>query len=390
MRFLVRHQRRIAWRLTGPEAAPLLMLAHPLGMHQGIWDELVSHLTSHFRVLSWDLPGHGASAGITAPVTLEGLADDALALADAAGAERFHFVGTSIGAAIGQTLLRHAPERLNRLVLTSTGATLATPQSWHDRAGRVRRDGLPAMAAGIAERWFSPATRAAAIDLVEGWTDQLARSDGESYARICEALAGFATSRNELAAVLPPLTLLGGRDDPATPPAGLEALGHLLDEAPVILLDNVGHVPAVEAPETMAGHLHTALREPLTPRQEGVSFEAGLEVRRRVLGPDHVARSLAGATELDMPFQSLITRTAWGELWGDETLSVTQRSMITLAILAALGRDGELTLHLKTAHRTGVTQAQLRQVLTHVATYAGVPAANHAFSLARQHGWSDQ
>lgn len=390
MRFLSLHQRRIAWRLTGAEAAPLLILAHPLGMHQGIWDELLPHLLPHFRLLSWDLPGHGASAPIQHAIALKTLADDAVALADAIGAERFYFVGTSIGAAIGQTLLQYYPQRLKRLMLTSTGATIATPQDWHERAERVRREGLASLADTLAARWFSPATQATCPDLIEGWTAQLARSDGESYARLCEALADFSTSRDDLEEKLPPLALLGGMEDVATPPAGLKALGRLLDDAPVTLLEDIGHVPAVEAPEALARHLHQALRSSERPTGEGIGFETGLEVRRRVLGPDHVARSLAAATDLDMPFQSLITRTAWGELWGDETLSVTQRSMITLAILAALGRDGELALHLKTAHRTGVTVEELRQVLMHVATYAGVPAANHAFSLARQHGWGDQ
>ncbi len=84
----------------------------------------------------------------------------------------------------------------------------------------------------------------------------------------------------------------------------------------------------------------------------------------------------------------MITRLAWGELWGNGDLTRAERSMVTTGILAALGRE-ELELHLKTAKRIGLSEAQLRQVLMHVAVYGGVPAANHAFALAKQLGWGE-
>ncbi|TDV96617.1 4-carboxymuconolactone decarboxylase [Halomonas alkaliantarctica] len=101
-----------------------------------------------------------------------------------------------------------------------------------------------------------------------------------------------------------------------------------------------------------------------------------------------MARSTANANSLDAPFQQMITRLAWGELWSNNDLTCRERSMITTGILAALGRE-ELTLHLKTAKRIGLTEAELRQVLMHVAIYGGVPAANHAFSLAKELGWGE-
>ncbi len=109
---------------------------------------------------------------------------------------------------------------------------------------------------------------------------------------------------------------------------------------------------------------------------------AGMRVRREVLGDDHVNRAAASATELTADFQDFITRYAWGEVWTRPGLTRPERSMITLSVLAALGRDEELALHLRAAIRNGLTQAQISEVLLQVAIYAGVPAANRAFAIA--------
>jgi 4-carboxymuconolactone decarboxylase len=111
---------------------------------------------------------------------------------------------------------------------------------------------------------------------------------------------------------------------------------------------------------------------------------AGLRTRREVLGDEHVDRALAAATDFTADFQDFITRYAWGELWNRPGLSRPERSMITLAMLAALGRDEELALHVKAGIRNGLTPTDIREVLLQVAVYAGVPAANRAFAIAAQ------
>ena len=110
--------------------------------------------------------------------------------------------------------------------------------------------------------------------------------------------------------------------------------------------------------------------------------DEGMRIRIEVLGNEHVERSTANATDLDRPFLDWITTNVWGDLWADQTLDRKTRSMITIAILAALGRD-ELALHLRASLGTGVSDVELAQVLQLVAIYAGVPAANHAFQTAR-------
>ena len=112
--------------------------------------------------------------------------------------------------------------------------------------------------------------------------------------------------------------------------------------------------------------------------------ERGMQVRREVLGDAHVDRAVARTTAFTAPFQDLITRYAWGEVWGRPGLSRAERSMITLTALAALRQDEELALHVRGAVRNGLTPEQITEVLLQVAIYAGVPAANRAFAVAQR------
>ncbi|HEY7918161.1 MAG TPA: 4-carboxymuconolactone decarboxylase [Streptosporangiaceae bacterium] len=109
----------------------------------------------------------------------------------------------------------------------------------------------------------------------------------------------------------------------------------------------------------------------------------GMTVRREVLGDEHVDRAIAATTPLTEPFQDFITRYAWGDIWSRPGLSRAERSMITLSALVALRQEHELAMHLRAALRNGVTPDQIREVLLHTAVYAGVPAANRAFAIAR-------
>jgi 4-carboxymuconolactone decarboxylase len=112
--------------------------------------------------------------------------------------------------------------------------------------------------------------------------------------------------------------------------------------------------------------------------------EQGMRVRREVLGDEHVDRAVAGTTDFSAPFQDLITRYAWGEIWSRPGLTRAERSMITLTALAVLGQEEELALHVRAALRNGLTPAQIQEVLLQVAVYAGVPAGNRAFAIAQR------
>ena len=111
--------------------------------------------------------------------------------------------------------------------------------------------------------------------------------------------------------------------------------------------------------------------------------EQGMAVRRAVLGDAHVDRAIAGTDELTADFQDLITRYAWGDIWSRPGLDRRTRSCVTLAVLATLHHDEELAMHVRAAIRNGVSTDEIKEVLLHVAVYAGVPAANRAFRVAR-------
>jgi 4-carboxymuconolactone decarboxylase len=110
----------------------------------------------------------------------------------------------------------------------------------------------------------------------------------------------------------------------------------------------------------------------------------GMTVRRAVLGDEHVDRAVATTTPFTAPFQDLITRYAWGDIWSRAGLSRAERSIITLTVLATLQQENELAMHVKAALRNGLTPEQISEVLLQVAVYAGVPAANRAFAVAQR------
>lgn len=112
-------------------------------------------------------------------------------------------------------------------------------------------------------------------------------------------------------------------------------------------------------------------------------YDSGLEVRKEVLGSEHVERAMARTTAFDADFQRYITESAWGSVWARPDLDRRTRSLVTIAILAALGRE-ELALHLRASQNIGVDPREIAEVLLHVAVYAGVPAANSAFAVAKR------
>lgn len=259
MSFAKINNRTVAYRLLGSQESPLLILAHPLGMTQGVWDDMLPALLSKFRVLTWDLPGHGASSAWpeeAGEITPDDLANEALALAQKAGVRRFHFAGTSIGGVIGQHLVAEYSDTLLSATLTNTGAVIGTPEAWNLRSTNVRTKGLAAMADEIVPRWFGPAACKAQPALLDGWKVIMGRGDNNSYALLCEML-GKTDFREKLRGRDVPVLLIGGSEDLATPPESLKALAQFCGSEEPIILDGIGHVPSVECPDALSGLLFT-------------------------------------------------------------------------------------------------------------------------------------
>jgi 4-carboxymuconolactone decarboxylase len=113
-------------------------------------------------------------------------------------------------------------------------------------------------------------------------------------------------------------------------------------------------------------------------------YRQGMATRRAVLGDNHVDRAEAASTAFDKPFQDLITEAAWGHVWSRPGLTKRERSIVTIALLAALGQDDEVAMHVRATANTGASRDDICEALLHVAIYAGVPAANHAIKVAKQ------
>jgi len=120
------------------------------------------------------------------------------------------------------------------------------------------------------------------------------------------------------------------------------------------------------------------------PANRSSRFVAGMATRRHVLGDAHVDRAEAGKTPFDQPFQDLITESAWGHVWSNQRLTPRERSIVTIALLAALGHDDEVAMHVRATANTGASRDDVCEALMHVAIYAGVPAANQAFRIVKK------
>jgi 3-oxoadipate enol-lactonase/4-carboxymuconolactone decarboxylase len=176
-----------------------------------------------------------------------------------------------------------------------------------------------------------------------------------------------------------PALVVVGDQDASTPVASAKALQGAIAGASLIVIEGAAHIPTVEKPEEVSAALLGFLNPTVTD-----FYEAGMAVRRQVLGEAHVARATANVTDLDRDFQAFITRTAWGGVWTRPGLDRRTRSMLTIAVLASLGHEEELKLHLRASKNTGATPGDIAEVLMQVAVYAGVPAANSAVRTAKE------
>lgn len=362
--------------VDGPPGAPAILLVHSLGSSLHVWDAQVDGLVRGFRVVRFDFRGHGLTEVGAGPCTLEELADDALAVLDALGIATAHVGGVSIGGMIAQAVAARAPARVKSLILCGTALAIPPPEMWRARAATVRAEGIAAIADATLARWVSPTYLASPAG--RGLRAMLLRTHPEGYAAAAEALATADLSRTTPELRVPALVIVGELD-PATPVAAAEAVRDAIPGAQLVVIPGGAHVPLLDHADAVSA----AIRAFLTPRDADVA-DAGARVRAEVLGADHVARATAAATALDRDFQAYITRAAWGGVWARPHFDRRTRSIITLALLAALGHDHELALHIRAMKHTGASHADLSELLLHVAVYAGVPAANTALRIAKQ------
>ncbi|MGW0883862.1 bifunctional 3-oxoadipate enol-lactonase/4-carboxymuconolactone decarboxylase PcaDC [Streptomyces sp. NPDC002671] len=405
----------LQYRFDGPEDAPVLILGPSLGTTWHMWDRQVPELAKQWRVFRFDLPGHGGAPARPADSVAE-LASRLLATLDALGVQRFGYAGCALGGAVGVELALRHPERLASLALVAASPRFGTPDEFRQRGVVVRTNGLDPIARTSPERWFTGGF-AAAQPAITDWAVQMVRTtDPGCYIAACEALAGFDT-RSELGRVAAPTLVLVGSEDQVTGPAEARTLVAGIRDARLAVVPGASHLVPVEQPaavtDLLAHHFSTAWQQPydtgqtalpavpvpaqvvpvaeLTPavvpeRSLGLPdrYEAGLKIRREVLGDAHVDHTLAQADEFSEDFQDFLTRYAWGEIWDRPGLDRRTRSCITLTALIAGGHLEELGFHTRAALRNGLTPNEIKEVLIQTAVYCGMPAANSAFKVAQQ------
>jgi 3-oxoadipate enol-lactonase len=243
----------------GPADAPVLVLGPSLGTDTGLFDAQATALADRFRVVRYDLRGHGRSEVVPGPCTMADLADDVLALLDRLGVERFAYAGVSIGGAIGQQLAVTVPERLERLGVIASAARFADPPSWTVRAEQVRDEGTEFLVPSRTGTWFTAAWAEQHPDQAKRLLAVLRETPREGYAACCEAIGAFDL-RDRLGEVTAPTLVVAGAEDPATPPDMVRVIAEGIDGADFVVAQGAAHLPNATDPETV----NTLLRRHLT------------------------------------------------------------------------------------------------------------------------------
>lgn len=369
---------RLFYRLEGQSTLPVLVLSHSLGCDHAMWDLQMADLLTHFQVLRYDARGHGASAVPAGDYTLDQLGQDALALVDKLGIQQFAFCGLSMGGAVGQWLAVNAPRRLSALVLANTSPKFGTPELWDSRRKAVADGGMQAIADAVMQRFFLPANQAGAV--AQSIRNVLLGTDPRGYVACCAALRDV-DSRGSLSKIAARTLVIGSDKDPSTPWEGNgSVLAREIPNAKTVKLETA-HLSNLERPRAFSG----AVLDFLLPQRTGSDpMEAGMKLRRQLLGDAYVQRSLDAATDFTRDFQELITRYAWGTIWTRPGLDHRTRRLLVLASTAAMGRWEEFRLHLRAGLAHDLEVCDVKETLLQLAVYAGVPAANTAFQIARE------
>jgi 3-oxoadipate enol-lactonase/4-carboxymuconolactone decarboxylase len=409
----------LQFRFDGPEHAPVLIVGPSLGTTWHMWDRQVPELAKQWRVLRWDLPGHGGAPAYPAGSVTE-LAARLLATLEGLGVHRFGYAGCALGGAVGLELALRHPDRVASLALIAASPRFGTPDEFRQRGVVVRSNGLEQIARSSPERWFTGGFAAAQPAITE-WAVQMVRTtDPGCYIAACEALAGFDV-RAELGRIGVPTLVLAGSEDRITGPAEARTLVAGIPDARLAVVPGASHLVPVEQPAAVTDLLvrhfssawlagpdapaapasGSATRSMTRPRampiaelaaaparpgpaDHGDLYDTGLKVRREVLGDAYVDRALEDADDFSGDFQEFATRYAWGDVWNRPGLDRRSRSCVALGALVAGGHWEEFAAHTRAALRNGLTPAEIREVLLQTAVHCGLPAANRAFAIAQR------
>ncbi len=265
MPFIRAGELTVHYELAGPSGAPVVVFANSLGTNLQIWESQAASLSGRFRVLRYDMRGHGLTDCPPVPVngagyTIDDLADDAAALLDRLAIDRVHFCGLSIGGMVGQRLAAKAPKRVDSLILCATANRIGPPGMWDERIETVRGEGMPGIAEGVLARWFTGDFLARRADEARGYANMLVRTPAEGYIGCCLAIRDADLRRDGSAIGCPTLAICGERD-PMTTPGMMRDLAGRIDGARFETIPAAAHILCVERPAELTELISGFLKE---------------------------------------------------------------------------------------------------------------------------------
>ena len=236
----------INYDLSGPADAPIVAMSHSLGSSRVMWDPQLAVLSQKYRVLRIDTRGHGLTDAPAGAYTLDMLGDDALALLDALGIGRVHWVGLSMGGMIGQNLALRAPERLISLAICNSTSQVpeAAKPTWGERIATAKKSGMEALAQATMERWFTEGYRAKKTPQLEQTRMEFVRTPVDGFCGCCEAIRELNYT-DRLGNVKTPTVVIAGQHDQGTPLAASEVMHKQIPGSQLVVLD-AAHFSNVE------------------------------------------------------------------------------------------------------------------------------------------------
>jgi 3-oxoadipate enol-lactonase/4-carboxymuconolactone decarboxylase len=372
---------RLRYRIDGPADAPPVLLVNSLGTTMDLWAAQVEPLARRYKVIRYDVRGHGRSSVPPGEYTLDDLGHDAVHVLDAAGVGDAYVCGVSLGALTAMWLGVYRPSRVRGLVIANTAARVGTPERWTDRIAKVRADGMGAIADLALGNWFTPAFRQREPAVAKRFHEMVASCSPDGYIGCCAALRD-ADLRPAIPGIRTRSLVIAGDQDPSMAVAEAEFIRDAIPGSSLLTLHGA-HLTNVECAEIFTMKIEVAFSAASAQTPAATGRPAGEKMRRRILGDEHVDRALQNVTPLTRDFQNFITRYVWAEIWTRPGLDERTRRVLVIGTMLALGRWEEFAMHVRAAVREGgFTVDDIKEVILQQAVYCGVPAAHHALKVA--------
>jgi 3-oxoadipate enol-lactonase len=240
----------VNYTLEGPASAPTVTLSHSLAANLAMWDPQMAALRTRYRVLRYDIRGHGGTEAPAADYTMEQLAEDARALLAALGIERTHWVGLSMGGMIGQTLALAAPGMTSSLALCDTTSRVPAEARplWDERVQTARTRGMEPLVEPTIARWFTEPFRARRADAVDPIRAMIRSTNPDGYAGCCRAIAALDLT-DRIGRITAPTLVIVGEEDQGTPVAASRTIQERIRGSELVILKSAAHLSNVEQPE---------------------------------------------------------------------------------------------------------------------------------------------